>query len=74
MDSVVKKKITFNAENEGDVGSWVRKILWRRVWQPIPVFSPGKSHEQRSLEDYAPWCCEESDMTEVTKYTIKSQM
>ena len=22
---------------------WVRKILWRRGWQPIPVFSPGES-------------------------------
>ena len=22
---------------------WVRKILWRRKWQPTPVFSPGES-------------------------------
>ena len=28
---------------------WVRKIPWRRKWQPTPVFLPGKSHEQRSL-------------------------
>ena len=28
---------------------WVRKILWRRKWQPIPVFLLGKSHGQRSL-------------------------
>ena len=26
---------------------WVMKILWRRKWQPTPVFLPGKSHEQR---------------------------
>ena len=26
---------------------WVRKILWRRKWQPIPVFLPGESHGQR---------------------------
>ena len=25
------------------------KILWRRKWQPVPVFWPGKSHGQRSL-------------------------
>ena len=25
---------------------WVRKI-WRRKWQPTPVFLPGKSHGQR---------------------------
>ena len=22
---------------------WVRKIPWRRVWQPTPVFLPGES-------------------------------
>ena len=29
--------------------SWVRKIPWRREWQPTPVFLPGESHRQRSL-------------------------
>ena len=29
---------------------WVRKIPWRRKWQPTPIFLPGKSHGQRSLE------------------------
>ena len=29
--------------------SWVRKIPWRRKWQPTPVFLLAKSHEQRSL-------------------------
>ena len=28
---------------------WVRKIPWRRKWQPSLVFFPGKSHVQRSL-------------------------
>ena len=28
---------------------WVEKIPWRKKWQPIPVFLPGKSHGQRSL-------------------------
>ena len=23
---------------------WVRKIPWRRKWQPTPVFLPGESH------------------------------
>ena len=23
---------------------WVRKIPWKRKWQPTPVFLPGKSH------------------------------
>ena len=29
---------------------WVRKIPWGRKWESTPVFLPGKSHEQRSLE------------------------
>ena len=33
---------------------WVEKILWRRAWQPSPVFLPGKSHGQRSLAGYGP--------------------
>jgi len=32
---------------------WVGKI-WRRKWQLIPVFLPGKFHGQRSLVDYSP--------------------
>ena len=28
---------------------WVGKTLWRRSWQPTPVFLPGESYGQRSL-------------------------
>ena len=34
---------------------WVRKIPWRRKWQPTTVFLPGKAHGQRSLVCYSPW-------------------
>ena len=43
---------------------WVGKMLWRREWQPAPVFLPGESHAQRSLAGYSPWGHKESDMTE----------
>ena len=33
----------------------VRKIPWRREWQPTPVFLPGESHGQRSFVDCSPW-------------------
>ena len=33
---------------------WVRRIPWSRAWQPTPVFLPGNSHGQRSLEGYSP--------------------
>ena len=32
----------------------VRKIPWRRKWQPTPVCLPGKLHGQRSLGGYSP--------------------
>ena len=44
--------------------SWVRKIPWRRKWQPIPVFLPGESHGQRSLAGYGPCGHKESDTSE----------
>ena len=36
---------------------WTRKILWKKRWQRTPIFLPGKSHGQRSLAGYSPWCC-----------------
>ena len=33
---------------------WVRKIPWRREYQPTLVFLPLKFHGQRSLEGYSP--------------------
>ena len=55
--------------NEGDhkrlrFDPWVRKIPWRRAWQPLLVFLPGESQGQRSLEGYSPWGCTESDTAE----------
>ena len=45
-----------------------RKILWRRAWQPTPVFLPGESHGQRSLVGYSPWGHREPDITETTQH------
>ena len=45
---------------------WVRKIPWRRKWQPTPVFLHGKFHGQGSLAGYSPYDCKESDTTENT--------
>ena len=45
---------------------WVRKIPWRRKWQPPPVLWPGVSHGQRSLVGCGPGGRKESDMTEAT--------
>ena len=43
---------------------WVRKIPWRRKWQPTPVILPGKPQRQRLLGGYGPWGRKESDTTE----------
>ena len=47
------KKICLQCRRCG-FDSWVRKIPWRKKWQPIPVFLPGKSHGQRTA-GYSPW-------------------
>ena len=44
--------------------SWVRKIPWRRKWQPTPVFLPGEYHGHRSLVGYSPWDHKELNTTE----------
>jgi len=36
-----------------ELDPWVVKVLWRRKWQPTPVFLPRKSHGQRSLAGYS---------------------
>ena len=43
---------------------WVRKILWRREWQPTPVFLSGEFPGQRSLASYSTRGHKESDTTE----------
>ena len=42
----------------------IKKCLWRREWQPIPVFLPGEFHGWRSLVCYSPQGRKESDVTE----------
>ena len=46
-----------------------QNIPWRRKWQPTPVFSPGESQGQRSLEGYSPRGHKELDTTEATACT-----
>ena len=40
----------------------VRKIPWRRKWQPSSIFLPEKFHGQRSLVGYSPRGHEEEDL------------
>ena len=51
---------------------WVRKIPWRRKWQPTPGFLPGEPHGQKSLAGYSPWGLKESDTTEQLTFSLSS--
>ena len=42
----------------------VKKIPWRRAWQPTATLLPGESHAQGSLAGYSPYGRTESDATE----------
>ena len=63
-------EVKVSASNAGDPGlipgfdPWVGKIPWRRKWQSILVFLPGKFHRQRSLAGYSPWGRKELATTE----------
>ena len=47
---------------------WVRKMPWRRNWQPTPVFLPGEFLGQKSLPGYSLWGRKELAMTEGTSH------
>ena len=49
---------------------WVEKILWRRAWQPTPVFWPGGSCGEKSPAGYSPWGPKESDTTEQLTFPL----
>ena len=53
------KESTCKTEDPGSIHG-LGKIPWRRAWQPTPVFLPGKSHRQRSLQSVG----SQLDMTE----------
>ena len=61
---LVVKKLPANVGNTQRFDPWIRKIPWRRKWQPTPVLYPGESHGQRNLADHRPWGCKESKTTE----------
>ena len=47
------------------VPSLVRKVHWRRKWQPTPELLPGEFQGQRNLVGYSAWDCSQTQvMTE----------
>ena len=68
--SAVKKKKICLQYRRCSFDPWIGKILWRRKWQPTPVFLPGKSHGQRSLGGYSPWGCKKVRHDSATTTTL----
>ena len=56
---MVKNRPANAGDNEFD--PCVRKIPWRRKWQPAPVVLPEKPHGQRSLVGCNPGGCKDLD-------------
>ena len=57
MDFLSGSVGTESACNVGDLGliPGLARSPEGKKWQPTPVFLPGESHGQRSLEGYSPW-------------------
>ena len=51
--------------------SWVRKIPWRRAWQPTLVFSPGECHGQRTLVGYSQGCKDQTRLKQLSTHAHK---
>ena len=61
------KESAYNVRDPGSIpGSG--KSPGERNWQPTPVFLPGESHGQRSLEDHVPQHHKELNTTELTAH------
>ena len=60
-----------NAGDRRDMGliPGLGRFPRRRAWQLTPIFLPGESLGQRSLEGYSSQGCKEPDTTEVTLHT-----
>ena len=52
--ALVVKNPPADAETQETRVQSLGQETWRRSWQPIPVFLPGESREQRSLVGYSP--------------------
>ena len=64
---VVQTVKNFSAMQRHRFDPWIRKILWRSKWQPIPVFLLGKFHGWRSLIGYSPWVAK--SRTQLSNFT-----
>ena len=62
------------AMRETWVQSQISKIPWKRLWQPTPLFLPGKFHGERSLAGYSPWDHKELDTTEQVTHRQNSSL
>ena len=61
---MVKNSLANEVDIRDRFDTWVRKVPWRRAWQPTPEFLPAESHGQRSLQAMI-HAGAESDTTEV---------
>ncbi|KAB0344848.1 hypothetical protein FD754_021774 [Muntiacus muntjak] len=52
LDIITNIRIVCLQRGRPGFDPWVRKMPWRRKWQPTPVFLPRESHGQRSLVGY----------------------
>ena len=51
---------------------WVRKIPWRRAWQPTPVCLPGKSHDKGTWQAIVHGVTESNTTEHSAQLTAKS--
>ena len=58
-----KESASAGATGDKDLIPGLGRSLGDGIWQPTPVFLPGKSHGQRNSAGYSAWSHKELDMT-----------
>ena len=64
MVRVVKNLPANAGDMRREFNPWVRKIRWKRAWQPSPAFLPREFHRQRSQAGYSAEGRKELNVTE----------
>ena len=66
--------LPYRTQRRREFHPWFGEIPWRRKWQPIVVFLPGKFHGQGSLVGYSPKGRKKLGMTEWLSRSMQSSV
>ena len=56
LEPIIQSEVSHKEKHQYSILTHIyMEFRWRRKWHPTPVFLPGESHGQKSLEGSSPW-------------------